>query len=168
MTIRQCFIQPQGGSAETRLSPESSHWYTTVSSLLAIILEHVFGLNPIKTVANQADVSRLAWCRGGFGRRGWWTLTLYQRGKAPLSARPGRSTRRCWYPRKDRAKQSWPTRCCRTTGRNSWHRRSHWSQLERNERERDIQKHTRERPMKSFCFRRIHVGSGWGAIHVTH
>lgn len=59
-------------------------------------------------------------------------FTSYQMGTVLLWVHPGNSTRQCWYPQTDRAGRSWPTRCSRTTGRNSWRRRSRWSRLQEN------------------------------------
>lgn len=56
--------------------------------------------------------------------------TSCQRGRAQRSAHPEHSRKRCWFPRTSRAEQSWLTRCCQRTGRNSWCKRSHWSPLE--------------------------------------
>lgn len=56
--------------------------------------------------------------------------TSCQMGTVLQWVRPGHSTRRCWFPQTDRAGLSWPTRCSQKTGRNSWRRRSRWSQLQ--------------------------------------
>lgn len=56
--------------------------------------------------------------------------TSCPRGRVRQSAHPGRSRRRCWFHRTGRAEQSWLTRCCQRTGRNSWCKISHWSPLQ--------------------------------------
>lgn len=63
--------------------------------------------------------------------------TSCQRGRAQRSAHPGHSRKRCWFPRTGIAAQSWLTRCCQRTGRNSWCKRSHWSPLEIDKRSKN-------------------------------
>lgn len=58
-------------------------------------------------------------------------VTFYPRGRAPLLSHPERSTRRCWCPQTGTRERSSLTHCCRTSGRNSWHKIWHWIPLER-------------------------------------
>lgn len=64
--------------------------------------------------------------------------TSCQTGRAPRSARPESSRRRCWFHQTGRAERSWRTRCCQKTGRNSWRRRWRWSRLQTNEEQKKL------------------------------
>lgn len=76
---------------------------------------------------HSAPLTVSSLCQGDFMPK---FPTSCQRGRARQSAHPEHSRKRCWFPRTGRAEQSWLTRCCQRTGRNNWHKRSHWSQLE--------------------------------------